>query len=318
LETSSKYLNKEDKNCSLEDAQSLLESSQAVAKLANSEEWKALGKTHEVGIAIQNWPKESQEAFALVYPAEPSMVGVTQLISGQLHVDSNILSSDPAAELEVVGHAARVAITDTERETPSDGPATQTIKSPLSNSSPLQKSGVPSSCVGEQHAPMNRRASAITNNASPQKTAKKSEQHPATSAAPARPKKRKLAFANDTAELAANSPLRDTHIVGTTSAKLTYLVDKVMQHQEKEKIIIFYDGDNAAYYIAQCLELMYINHRIYARTLNNTLRSEYVRLFNEDPDVRVLLIDVACGALGLNLNAASVILIVNPINRPGK
>ena len=83
------------------------------------------------------------------------------------------------------------------------------------------------------------------------------------------------------------------------------------------RIIIFYDGDNAAYYIAQCLELLYINHRIYARTLDNTKRNEYVALFNENPDVRVLLIDVACGALGLNLNAASVVLIVNPINRPG-
>jgi hypothetical protein len=323
LETSSKYLNKEDNNCSLEDAQSLLESIQVVAKLTNSEEWKALGKTHEVGIAIRNWPKESQETFALVHPAEPSMVGLTQLRGGQLHVDSNIHSSDPAAELEAVGYAARAAIADAERENstnknPSDEPPTQTVKGLLSTNLRLLKSGVLSLFVGEEQVPTDRWASAITNNASPQKTAKKAEHHPATSPASSRPKKRKLAFANDTAELAANSPLRDTHIVGTTSAKLTYLVDKVMQHQEKEKIIIFYDGDNAAYYIAQCLELMYINHRIYARTLNNTLRSEYVRLFNEDPDVRVLLIDVACGALGLNLNAASVILIVNPINRPGK
>jgi SNF2 family DNA or RNA helicase len=65
------------------------------------------------------------------------------------------------------------------------------------------------------------------------------------------------------------------------------------------------------------LEMCYINHRIYARTLDNVKRSEYVALFNENPDVRVLLIDIACGALGLNLNAASVVLIVNPINRPG-
>jgi hypothetical protein len=90
----------------------------------------------------------------------------------------------------------------------------------------------------------------------------------------------------------------------------------VVEHQATKKIIIFYDGDNAAFYIAQSLEMLYINHRIYARTLDNTKRSEYVALFNEDPDVRVLLIDVACGALGLNLNAASVVLIVNPINRP--
>jgi len=63
--------------------------------------------------------------------------------------------------------------------------------------------------------------------------------------------------------------------------------------------------------------MLYINHRIYARNLDNAKRSEYVKLFSEHPDVRVLLIDVACGALGLNLNAASVVLIVNPINRPG-
>jgi superfamily II DNA/RNA helicase len=132
-----------------------------------------------------------------------------------------------------------------------------------------------------------------------------------------RPKKRKLTLADETAELPVESPLRKTHVVGSISAKLTYLIDKIMKHQADEKIIIFYDGDNAAYYLAQCLEMLYINHRIYARQLDNILRAQYVALFNEDPSIRVLLIDVACGALGLNLNAASVVLIVNPINRPG-
>ena len=134
---------------------------------------------------------------------------------------------------------------------------------------------------------------------------------------PARPRKRKLTLSDEMAQLPHDSPLRETRVVGTTSAKLSYLIGKVMKHQATEKLIIFYDGDNAAFYIAQCLEMLYVNHRIYARTLENTKRSEYVAAFNEDPDIRVLLIDVACGALGLNLNAASVVLIVNPINRPG-
>ena len=138
-----------------------------------------------------------------------------------------------------------------------------------------------------------------------------------TTPLPARPKKRKLTHDDETATLTAGSPLLNTRITGTTSAKLTYLIDKVVEHQATKKIIIFYDGDNAAFYIAQSLEALYINHRIYARQLDNTRRSEYVKLFNEDDSVRVLLIDVACGALGLNLNAASIILIVNPINRPG-
>ncbi|KAI4956848.1 hypothetical protein J4E86_005319 [Alternaria arbusti] len=316
LETSSKYLSKENKNCSLEDAQSLLESSQIVSKLTASAEWIALSTSHELGMAVNSWPEAAREAFALVYPAEPIVVGVTQLIEGQLHVDSSIRSSDPTFGLDAVGYAAKAkAIAMAEEEGKLKASSEGTV-----NGLPLQRTGVPTSLVKGQQPSTSRRTSAIASKASPKKSPGSNDANGVEDtldiASPVRTKKRKLTFADETADLPANSDLRNTRCIGTTSAKLTYLLDKVMQHQEKEKIIIFYDGDNAAFYIAQCLELMYVNHRIYARTLNNVLRSEYVRLFNEDPDVRVLLIDVACGALGLNLNAASVVLIVNPINRP--
>jgi hypothetical protein len=49
LETSAKYLAKEDRNCSLEDANSLLESCQAISTLVESESWRALSQAHEVG-----------------------------------------------------------------------------------------------------------------------------------------------------------------------------------------------------------------------------------------------------------------------------
>jgi hypothetical protein len=315
LETSSKYLAKEDKNCSLHDAKSLLESSQIVSKLTTSAEWIALSTSHEVGMAVNSWPKDTRESFALVYPAEPIMVGVTQLIEGQQHVDSSIRLPDPTAGLEAVGQAAKakvVAMAEEEGRLKNSGES-------IADGLPLQR-GVPTSLVKGQQQPTSRRALAVSSKASPKKPAgvnnAKDVEDPTDITSPVRTKKRKLTFMDETANLPADSDLRKTRCVGTTSAKLTYLLDKVMKHQAEEKIIIFYDGDNAAFYIAQCLELMYVNHRIYARTLNNMLRSEYVRLFNEDPDVRVLLIDVACGALGLNLNAASVVLIVNPINRP--
>jgi hypothetical protein len=315
LETSGKYLSKEDKSCSIEDVQSLLESTKAVTKLAESEGWKELSNAHEVGMAVEAWPEKSQEAFALVHPAKPAMIGVTQLLEGQLHIDSKILSQDPSAGLDTVGYAAKakvIAMAEAEGETKHSAERI--------DGSPLKKTGVPSSLVGGQQPLTSRRASTITSKASPQKASRaklsKSAGDSTTTAVPVRSKKRKISLADETAELPADSSLSDTRIVGTTSAKLTYLLDKVMQHQATEKIIIFYDGDNAAFYIAQSLELIYVNHRIYAKSLRNELRSEYVRLFNEDPDVRVLMIDVGCGALGLNLNAASVVLIVNPINRP--
>ncbi|KAH7392684.1 SNF2 family N-terminal domain-containing protein [Pyrenochaeta sp. MPI-SDFR-AT-0127] len=317
LETSNKYLLKDDKKCSLEDAQSLLESSQVVSHLVTSEGWISLSKAHEVGMAIEGWPADSEESFAFAYPTKPTMVGITQVLDGQMHVDSNIVSRNPTDGLNLVGEAAKarvIAMAEAEDDT-------DETKDKAHTDPQMTKTGVPSSCVGAQQPLTTRRASAATSKSSPQKSEKTEtvtvSQDFATPASPVRPKKRKLTLTDEIAELATNSPLRSTRVIGTTSAKLTYLLDKVIQHQAHEKIIIFYDGDNAAFYIAQCLEMLYINHRIYARTLDNTRRSEYVKLFNEDPDVRVLLIDVACGALGLNLNAASVVLIVNPINRPG-
>lgn len=317
LETSSKYLLKDDKKCSLKDAQLLLESSQIISQLVASDSWKSLSTAHEVGMAIENWPAESEESFALAYPAKPTMIGITQLLDGQLHVDSNIVSPNPTDGLNLVGEAAKarvIAMAEAEDEN-------NETKDKVHTDSQLTKIGIPSSCVGGQQPLTSRRVSSVANKQPPQKSGNtepaNGSQNEATPASPVRPKKRKLTLADETTDLSAKSPLRNTRVIGTTSAKLTYLLDKILQHQATEKIIIFYDGDNAAFYLAQCLEMLYINHRIYARTLDNTRRSEYVRIFNEDPDVRVLLIDVACGALGLNLNAASVVLIVNPINRPG-
>ncbi|KAF1917048.1 P-loop containing nucleoside triphosphate hydrolase protein [Ampelomyces quisqualis] len=318
VETTQKYLSKEDKKCSMKDEASLLESSRIVSKLIESERWKALSRAHEVGMAVHNWPENSEATFALAYPTRPSMIGITQLLDGQLHVDSNILAQNPADGLDLVGQAAQAKV-----EAMAEGEdKIDAVRGSDSIDLQLRKAGVPASCVGGLQPLTSRRASVMASKVPPQKVnpnAVKAEHADATSVSSSqiRTRKRKLTLAEEQAELGVDSPLRNTCVTATTSAKLTYLLDKVVEHQADEKIIIFYDGDDAAFYIAQCLEMLYINHRIYARTLDNVKRSEYVALFNQDPDVRVLLIDVACGALGLNLNAASVVLIVNPINRPG-
>lgn len=316
LETSAKYLSKDDKKCSLQDAESLLESSQSVAGLPAMADWVALSTAHEVGVAIDAWPAKSEEAFAFAYPEKPTMIGLTQLLEGQLYVDSNIRSEDPSKNLALVGEAGKAKIAalaevELKIKQPSEDNTDNAETTPT-------KIGIPPGLI-EGSQPLNsRRASILASKVSPKKSSKTepTDTPEPSTPTPARSKKRKLTHDDETATLPSESLLLDTRIIGTTSAKLTYVIDKVIEHQATKKIIIFYDGDNAAFYIAQSLEALYINHRIYARQLDNTKRSEYVRLFNEDASVRVLLIDVACGALGLNLNAASVILIVNPINRP--
>lgn len=117
-------------------------------------------------------------------------------------------------------------------------------------------------------------------------------------------------------ELSRDSPLGNTQVIGTVSAKLSYLLDQVMTYYRDEKIIIFYDGDNAAYYLSQCLDILCVPREIYSKGISNELRSRYIVDFDQDPTLRVLLMDVRLGALGLNANQASRVYFVNPVCRP--
>jgi hypothetical protein len=50
--------------------------------------------------------------------------------------------------------------------------------------------------------------------------------------------------------------LAKTKVVSTVSAKLSYLVDSIVKYQGEEQIIVFYDNDNVAWYLAGLLDLV--------------------------------------------------------------
>ncbi|OCK80457.1 hypothetical protein K432DRAFT_404679 [Lepidopterella palustris CBS 459.81] len=332
IKTSLEYLTKDEKRCSETDFNMLSESTRLAAQTLESPGWLALSRTHEVGLFVEDWPQDSAETFALGSHEHPLMIGVTQLTQAQGHVNSQIGTTNPTDGLKLVGELAKAqsyALETAEVEK----------KDNLSGSADmaLAKTGVPLSCVAGEPA-ADRRVSAARFKSFPVKSTNRDTMKGASNTVAnaetgtetmstntrkansivlsTRPQKRRLTLDDQKKDLPEESPLLRTRVIGTCSSKLSYIIEKVMKHQKEEKILIFYDGDNPAYYIAQCLEFLHIDHRIYAGSLDNMKRSEYVVAFNENPEIRVLLIDVACGALGLNLNAASVVLIVNPINRP--
>lgn len=53
--------------------------------------------------------------------------------------------------------------------------------------------------------------------------------------------------------------LARTQIISTVSAKLSYMINAVVKHQKEEQMIIFYDNDNVAYYLAGVLEIVRSN-----------------------------------------------------------
>ncbi|KAJ9649307.1 hypothetical protein H2199_000082 [Coniosporium tulheliwenetii] len=281
LKVSEEYLLKDDTSCTEKDRQ-LLEESIALAKVAaESPGWKALSWAHE-------------------------------LLKAQALVDSQLSATDPTAGLEAAGNAARAEIDEVEEWTAE-------VKKKKSNDIMTSKS-VPSSCVLEEVAASKRRPVSTPGKTSPKKEASMARAPDAGDGASpalptASPKKRMVQEETDH-ELSEDSPLKQPRIIGTTSSKLSYLLEQIRLHHEQEKILIFYDSDNNAYYIAQCLELLHIKHRIYAKSLKNELRSQYVVAFREDPTMRVMLLDIRCGALGLDINSASRIYFINPCNRP--
>jgi hypothetical protein len=53
-----------------------------------------------------------------------------------------------------------------------------------------------------------------------------------------------------------SGPLEWTEITSTVSAKLSYLIDSIVKYQAEEKIIVFYENDNVAWYLAGMLDVV--------------------------------------------------------------
>ncbi|PKX92688.1 DEAD/DEAH box helicase [Aspergillus novofumigatus IBT 16806] len=101
-----------------------------------------------------------------------------------------------------------------------------------------------------------------------------------------------------TKSLPADSPLAQTKLLGTTSAKLSYLLSRVMELHTEEKIIIFYDSTNSGVWIAEGLDLLGIEYRMYASTLSPELRTK-------SEEIRVFLMDLHQASHGLHIANAS-------------
>lgn len=113
-----------------------------------------------------------------------------------------------------------------------------------------------------------------------------------------------------------DSPLAKTEIIGTASRKLTYLLDKVLEYHKTEKILIFYESEDVAFYIAQGLEIIGVEYLGYQKNLPSHEKAKYLVTFQFSQTFRVFLMDLSQAAFGLNISAASRVFFVNPVWQP--
>ena len=284
VRNSKKYMQEHAQTISKAD-RALLDSVVAAGERAlNHPGWLAFSSLHEIGVFVENFPDEAAEAWALGQPSEPLLLGTVQARTAQEYAEGHVGDDHPTEGLPGAGLRAMYAA----RKRAADEDKTA-AKSRAAGSQLMEEPK-----IKDQTKHKRRRGSADN---SPTKRARLD--HPPQS----RP-------------LPPNSPLHQTNIVGFSSAKLTYLIDQLLLHQSTSKTIIFYDSKNVAFWLAEALELLSLSFLIYANTLHSALRSQYLSLFNSDPAIRILLMDIRQASHGLHIAAASRVYIVNPIWQP--
>ncbi|MCJ1372451.1 hypothetical protein MMC20_003675 [Loxospora ochrophaea] len=293
----------------------LLESAIDVgSKALDSPAWTVFGQLHELGLYVSNFPVEARDSWSLLSGriSEPLLVGVTQLRKAQQFVDSHLYAPNPIEGLAAAGVTAmETTWTDVDKS------------SKKGNSSSLlnmnKNKGIPSSSVASAPAVRNKSTkSPIKPQASPKKRVEK--EFTAQSTDSGLTKNLKSALKSST-QGSDSGPFSDpflakTELCGTASAKLSYLLDRVVALQRDEKILIFYEGEHIAYYIAQALEIIDVQFLIYAKSLQVARRNTYITTFNTTETFRVLLMDLRHAAHGLHVASASRVFFVNPVWQP--
>jgi hypothetical protein len=324
------YLEKPTAVCTDDDRRLLTKSLQATDTILSSEGWKALSRSHELGVFVDGWPEESADFWAFDGSSTPMLTGISQLLEAQKHVNERVGLGDPGEGLAGIGIRAMKRAEEGRREDQVAKRSKPTLaRANISLSGePTLKRRASSSSRGEKNTTKRAKTSknarkdsgVVAGASSAGDTRGQSDDHvpdktTTTANTHGQPSKRRWSDV-ERSELSENSSFSQGKVIGTTSAKLSYLTSQILKYHEEEKILVFYEGDNIAYYIAQMLELLHIKHEIYAKSLAAALKSEYVVRFNEEPQDRVLLIDVKHAAHGLNISSASRIYFVNPVCRP--
>ena len=323
LRVSQAYLDRENADVAHHDRVLLEQAMKMGQRALESSAWRAFSTLHELGLFIRDFPDDAQDAWSLCSETKTRLllVGTSQLGAAQRFVDAQLYASDPTTGLAAAGVSAMQkarenAMKDALAKATGLGPSQK------AKGKEMENKGVPKPSLREQPRVMSKHTMSRSR---PVSSPIKSRGPPSTEGVECAQDinvspRLKSALKSSTSQGRTTPPddpsLARTKLCGTASAKLSYLLDRVLALYEDEKILIFYEGDHIAYYIAQALEIVNVRYLIYAKTLTTARRSAYIATFNATETFRVLLMDVHQAAHGLHIASASRVFIVNPVWQP--
>ncbi|EEP80266.1 conserved hypothetical protein [Uncinocarpus reesii 1704] len=283
LNIANKYLEKHREMMTESDLKLLCEGILIAEKTIACPSWNAFSSFDELGVFIRDFPEHARGVWSidsLKGHQQPILLGISQARDAQKFVTGRLCEIDPAEGMVGAGIKKK-------RE----------LQARLVENDKRPRTVLPTKTQAESAAIDSKTGNGFIH----------------------RPQPETLPNAKASCQfrtLPTDSPLANTKIVATASAKLSYLLDRVLEFQETEKIIIFYENNNNAFWVAEGLEILGVEFRIYASTLKPNLKSEYLSMFNNSEEVRVLLMDLRQASHGLHVASASRIFIINPIWDP--
>ncbi|KAL6717407.1 hypothetical protein ACLMJK_005322 [Lecanora helva] len=291
-----------------------------------SASWRSFAELHEMGMYVADFPEHARSAWSLL-PAQESdimLTGATQLAKAQKWVDNHLWAPDLCSGLAHVGTSTMEKLWQAAQQDGKVDASHSVNSNERSIRSPASKGG--SSIVKVPRLTNERTMSRAKAAPISQKPAKPTRFRHSSGAAdisgsttekPAMKSALKSSPTSNSLDLLPpESPLSRSRLVGTASAKLTYLLDRVTVLHQEEKILIFYEGDHIAWYIAQALDLIDVRYLIYTKSLSIERQTAYIVTFNRTETFRVLLMNVHQAAHGLHIASASRVFFVNPVWQP--
>lgn len=312
LDVTTKYLAKGGTNCDDGDRALLTQTANTAKMALDSPVWKAVTQASEMGLFTRGWPDGTSKAWAFANCEEPMTIGLSQCAEAQRYVDERLAQDNPLDGFECAGQKLQetLELMNTRAAQQRDTSNTELHagkkrRFSINTYGTEHGENLPACDIATMNNPKKalRLAPTINLNLTPKN--KKSDV------------KQRLQLNGDSAvHVPAESTLGQAVVTGTTSAKFSYLIDRILAIYLTEKVLIFYDGNYVAYYLASILDLFHIKYLLYSNDISNEQRGKYLVLFNDDPAQRVMIMDIRQAAHGLNVCAASRVFFVNPVCRP--
>ena len=299
LETAKRYAAKDTTHMSAADEVLLKEAIAIGSRTLKNIQWQRLSNSKEMGLFVKDFPLHLREKWALASLGyrQPLLMSANNVQKTQEEVAPGLYTKDPFEKL-LTAEGLEI-----QRDPSKDKPEEKKSKGAAAVKGISQSSYD----TADSHTTKRRRSikPKIIDPVPPPVLTTSSGT--GVKSALKRRSPGKVSLPQHYAELSKPS------LVATSSTKLSYLIDKIIEVQKDEKSIIFYEDTNTGYWIAQALEILEIKHEIYAFGIKEAQRSEYLRTFEAGEHIRVLLMDLRLSSHGLHLASVTRVFFVNPV-----